>query len=165
MATTTKKNEITITWTQGCTDRINRLHDQYYSFKPSICVERALSYTRAYKETENETTVIRRAKALKRVIEEKTISILPDELIVGTRGSNPRSAEITPETYWRWIEREMDTVATRPQDPYYITEDQKKLLKEEIFNAFFILIHPAIFFGVLQFRGSFLIQHHGTFRM
>ena len=87
-------------WTKGCTGRINRLRDQYFSFKPSICIERALSYTRAYKDTENEMTVVRRAKALKRVIEEKTITILPDELIVGTRGSKLRSAEITPETYW-----------------------------------------------------------------
>ena len=133
MAAMTKTKKTDTEWTHGCTERINRLHDQYYSFKPSICIERALSYTRAYKETENETTVIRRAKALKRVIEEKTISIQPDELIVGTRGSNPRSAEVTPETYWRWIEREIDTVATRPQDPYSITEEQKKILKEEIF--------------------------------
>jgi len=133
METVKKEKETTIKWSNGCTERINRLRDQYHRFKPSICVERALSYTRAYKETENETTVIRRAKALKRVIEEKTITILPDELIVGTRGSKPRSAEITPETYWRWIEAEMDTVATRPQDPYDITEEQKKILKDEIF--------------------------------
>ncbi|MBM3710267.1 MAG: hypothetical protein FJW61_07600, partial [Actinobacteria bacterium] len=120
-------------WTKGCSARINRLREQYLSFVPSIDIERALSYTKSYKETENEVMCIRRAKALKRTIEEKTITILPDELLVGTRGFRPRAAEILPEIYWRWIEKELDTVACRAQDPYFITEEQKRILKEEVF--------------------------------
>jgi formate C-acetyltransferase len=77
--------------------------------------------------------VVRRAKALKRVIEEKKIVILPDELIVGTRGSQPRAAEICPEISWMWVRDELDTISTRPQDPYSITEEQKRILREEVF--------------------------------
>jgi len=120
-------------WTHGCTDRINRLRSKYYTYTPSIDIERAISYTKVFKETENETQVVRRAKALKKTVEEKTISILPDELIVGTKGSKPRAAEITPETYWRWIRDEIDTVSNRPQDPYLITNEQKETLKKVIF--------------------------------
>lgn len=120
-------------WTQGCTERVNRLRDQYFTFTPSVDIDRAISYTNSYKETEAEALVVRRAKALKRVIEEKKIVILPDELIVGTRGSQPRAAEICPEISWMWVRDELDTISTRPQDPYSITEEQKRILREEVF--------------------------------
>jgi len=119
-------------WTHGCTERINRLRAQYFTFTPSVDTDRAVSYTNSYKETEAEVLVVRRAKALKRVIEEKEIVILPDELIVGTRGSQPRAAEICPEISWMWVRDELDTISTRPQDPYSITEEQKSMLREEI---------------------------------
>jgi len=127
------KRENTNNWLHGCTERINLLRDQYFSFLPSIDIERAISYTIAYRETENKPTIIRRANALKKAIKDKTITILPHELIVGTRGSKPRVAEITPETYWHWIKDELNTVSERKQDPYYISEEQKKILKEEVF--------------------------------
>lgn len=120
-------------WTQGCTERVNRLRNQYFTFTPSVDIDRAISYTNSYKETEAEALVVRRAKALKRVIEEKKIVILPDELIVGTRGSQPRAAEICPEISWMWVRDELDTISTRPQDPYSITEEQKRILREEVF--------------------------------
>ncbi|MFC1950419.1 glycyl radical protein [Chloroflexota bacterium] len=120
-------------WIHGCTERVNGLRDQYLTFRPSIDIERAVSYTNSYKETESEVPVLRRAKALKKVIEEKTIVILPDELIVGTRGSQPRVAEICPEISWTWVRDELDTFSTRPQDPYAITEKQKRILREEVF--------------------------------
>jgi len=128
-----KRREVEEHWTHGCTERISRLRDQYFSYVPALCIERAVAYTDSYKETAAEEPVIRRAKALKRHVERKTITILPDELIVGIRGFQPRAAEICPEISWEWVSDELESIPTRPQDPYLITEEQKMILKEEVF--------------------------------
>ena len=120
-------------WEDGCTDRINRLRDTYWLNTPEIDTERARVYTRVYKETEGEETVIRRAKALQAYVSEKTICIGADELIVGTEGKKNRSATVCPDICFRWIRDELDTMSTRPQDPYFITEEDKKILREDIF--------------------------------
>lgn len=127
------RREINNHFRYGYTKRINRLRDQFSSFIPAICIERAVSYTDSYKETEAEEPVIRRAKALRRYFEERTITILPDELIIGTRGFQPRSAEVCPEISWRWVKDELDTISTRPQDPYRVSEEQKEILREGVF--------------------------------
>ena len=116
-----------------CSDRVARLREHYFTFRPAICVERALAYTRSYRETEGLATGVRRATALKRVCTEKSVTILPDELIVGMAAFQPRGAVICPEISWRWLEAELDTIATREQDPYDIGEEQKRVLREEVF--------------------------------
>ena len=88
-------------WEDGCTDRINRLRDTYWENTPEIDTERARIYTRVYKETEGEETVIRRAKALQAYVSEKTIVIGDDELIVGTEGKKNRSATVCPDICFR----------------------------------------------------------------
>lgn len=120
-------------WTDGCTERINRLRDQYWLNRPEIDTERARIYTRVYSESEGDETVIRRAKALHAYVSEKSLSIGDDELIVGTDGKKHRSAVVCPDVCFHWIEDEMDTMSTRPQDPYIITDEDKRILKEEIF--------------------------------
>ncbi|MDO4833961.1 MAG: formate C-acetyltransferase/glycerol dehydratase family glycyl radical enzyme [Bacillota bacterium] len=120
-------------WTDGCTERINRLRNQYWNSLPEIDIERAIVYTRIYKETEGQETVIRRAKALQAYISEKTIRIADDELIVGTEGKKNRSATVCPDICFRWLADELDTMSTRPQDPYKISEEDKRILREEIF--------------------------------
>ncbi|MCL5070614.1 MAG: hypothetical protein M1308_06930, partial [Actinobacteria bacterium] len=120
-------------WNDGCTDRINRLRDQYWEHKPEIDLERAVTYTRIYKETEAEDTIIRRAKAMHASIAEKTIEIGSNELIVGTYGKQQRAVVVCPDLCWSWVKDELDTMTTRSQDPYLISEKDKKIFREEIF--------------------------------
>lgn len=120
-------------WTHGTTERINRLRDQYWLHSPTIDIERAVSYTKTYKTTEAEDAIIRRAKALYNYFSDKTITINPDELIVGTYGKASRSVLMCPEVNWLWFRDELDTMDTRPQDPYRISEEDKKILSEEVF--------------------------------
>ena len=120
-------------WTNGATERINRLRDRFFQHKPELDVFRALIYTRVYKETEAEDLPIRHAKALLAYMSEKPLVIDRDELIIGTEGSKHRSAVVCPEICYKWIEDEMDTMATRPQDPYQISDLTKKILREIIF--------------------------------
>jgi formate C-acetyltransferase len=89
-------------------------------------------FTRVFRETEGEPMIIRKAKAFKRLCETKTIAIRPDELVVGSPGSRPRMAIFCPDICWGWVEEELDTMSSRPQDPYDVAQETKRLIREEI---------------------------------
>lgn len=120
-------------WKNGATERINRLRDSYWNHAPSVDIERASVYTKVYQQTEDEDLIVRRAMAFKKYMSEKTINIYPDELIVGTSGKAPRAFVFCPDISWMWLKDEIDTIDTRPQDPYCITEEDRSTLKEVIF--------------------------------
>ena len=115
------------------TPRIEQLKKQFFTHVPAVCLEGALSKTHVFKETEGEPMIVRRAKAFKRHCETKTITIQPGELIVGNAGRTARTIHICPELSNNWVYEELDTMATRPQDPYAITEEQKMLFRNEIY--------------------------------
>lgn len=112
--------------------RINFLKKQYENYKPTVNLELAKVKTDVMKETAGQPMCIRRAAALKKYFETKTINILDQELIIGNTGSAPRQAAITPEVSADWISEELDTMATREFDPLQISEEDKKLWREEI---------------------------------
>ena len=113
--------------------RIARLRTQYFTHKPSVCIERALAYTEVFQETEGEPVVIRRAKGLKRTCETKTILIQDDELIIGNAGRKPRTGVLGPEMSNYWFDKEIDTLSSRPQDPYAVDVEQKELFREKVY--------------------------------
>lgn len=110
--------------------RIENLRERFIQQVPEICVERAVLVTKSYQETENEPVVLRRAKAVKKVLEEMTIFIDEDELIVGSIASKLRRAPIYPEFSVKWILDELDTFANRGGDKLLISEENKKVLRE-----------------------------------
>ncbi len=115
------------------TERMERQKKLYIDTKPGICVERAMAFTRSHKETEGKPLIIRRALAFKEVCETLPIEIFADELIVGTPGRFKRSGFICPEFSWKWVEDEMDSFESRKQDPYAIGDEEKCILRDEIF--------------------------------
>ena len=119
-------------WTKGVTERVNHLRDTFWKFEPSVDIERSVIYTRAYKETEAEDTIIRRATSFKNYMNERTIDILPGELIVGTSGKAPKSFIFCPDVCFGWVEAELDEIDTREQDPYAITEEDRELIRNEL---------------------------------
>jgi formate C-acetyltransferase len=76
---------------------------------------------------------IRRAKMLLHLVRHMPIAIDPDEVIVGNRSLYPRMGVIAPEGAVNWVDKELDTLPTRAQDPFNITPQQIKELREEIF--------------------------------
>ncbi len=114
-------------------ERIKFLKDQFFTHTPSVCLEGAISKTRIFKENDGDPLIVKRAKAFKEHCATKTITIQEKELIVGDAGSVARSIHVCPELSNNWIIKELDTMSTRPQDPYYITEEQKKIYREEIY--------------------------------
>lgn len=117
----------------GMTKRIRKLKDAFNKAQPSICIERAKLFTKSCRETEGQPTILRRAKAFRHVCLNIPVTIFDDELIVGCTGKFRRSAAICPEMSWQWVDREIESFPTRNQDPYLITEEQIKTLREEIF--------------------------------
>ena len=57
-------------------DRIDRLKKQFNQAIPSVCVERALEFTRSHRETEGLPLIVRRAKAFRTVCENIPVIIL-----------------------------------------------------------------------------------------
>lgn len=114
--------------------RIEFLKSELFKEKRKISLERALIFTESYKTTEGEPEIIRRAKAVKSVLEKVKISIREKEILVGNRTIAPRSGIISPEMDPYWILEELDTLPTRPQDKFEVTEEDKEIYKTVLFN-------------------------------
>lgn len=112
------------------TDRIPKLVEHLYAKLPEIESARAVLITESYRQTENEPMVIRRAKAFAHILENIPIIIRDLELIVGSTTIAPRGCQTYPEFSYEWLEAEFDTVETRAADPFYISEQTKRELKE-----------------------------------
>ncbi len=112
------------------TDRIPKLVEHLYAKLPEIESARAVLITESYRQTENEPMVIRRAKAFQHILENIPIVIRDLELIVGSTTIAPRGCQTYPEFSYEWLEAEFDTVETRSADPFYISKQTKRELKE-----------------------------------
>lgn len=115
------------------TARVRRLRQAWKEAEPRLCLQRAALYTRSCREHGGASPVVRSAQAFRDVCAGLPVTIFPDELVVGIPGAERRSGSVDPELSWKWIEAELDDLQTRPQDPYAVTEDQKRQLREEIF--------------------------------
>ncbi|ABK62487.1 glycyl radical protein [Clostridium novyi] len=111
-------------------ERINILIEDLYSVTPEIEADRAVLITESFKETESMPMVIRRAKALEKILSEMPIVIRDSELIVGNLTKKPRAAQIFPEFSNKWLLDEFDRLANRKGDVFLISEDTKDKLRE-----------------------------------
>ena len=110
--------------------RIQKLIDHLYEKLPVIESARAVLITESYAQTEGEPIITRRAKAFEHILKNLPIIIRENELIVGSTTIAPRGCQTYPEFSYEWLEAEFDTVETRSADPFYISEETKKQLKE-----------------------------------
>lgn len=133
------------------TKRIQEFKRSYIESKPSVSIQRALIFTASHKQTEGEAVIIRRAKAFKAVCESIPVTIFDQELIVGAIGEFRKCGIVCPEYSWKWVDDEMDSFASRNQDPYCIDDIAKRRLRSEIFpywrgksleDTFLARIHP-----------------------
>ncbi|MEO0252136.1 MAG: pyruvate formate lyase family protein, partial [candidate division WOR-3 bacterium] len=114
-------------------ERVKILKDKV-RVPPKICIERAYWITESYKETEGQPPIIRRALALKKVLENIPITIDAEELIVGRTGSKiGRCITLAPEVCIKIIRKDMIesdviTVGGTPVVP--LTQEEKAKLEE-----------------------------------
>jgi len=111
------------------TERVKRLREKYLNAESEICTERAILVTKVYKENEDQPVIIKRALALKKVLEKKPIFINEDELIMGYPSAKPRSTEVFPEMSVHWIKKELDDFENREYNPLKITRENKRILR------------------------------------
>lgn len=111
-------------------DRIPGLVEDLYAKLPEIESARAVLLTESYRATEGEPMVMRRAKAFAHILDNIPIIIRDGELVVGSTTIAPRGCQTYPEFSFEWLEAEFDTVEHRSADPFYISEQTKKELRQ-----------------------------------
>jgi pyruvate formate-lyase/glycerol dehydratase family glycyl radical enzyme len=121
---------IAVSKSTAITGRIEGLKERILTARSTICMERAKLYTKAYQEHEGSPVILKRAYALEKTLKEMSVYIDKGELIVGNQSSTLRAAPIFPEYVTAWIINELDEFDKRPGDAFYVTEDQKKELRE-----------------------------------
>ena len=115
------------------TGRIADLKEFILGTRRRLYIDLARLETRSHQQSEGEPTIIRRAKAFRDMARGMAITIHPGELIVSNRSPLPRMGVVTPSAAVSWIDRELDTLATRPQDPFDVDPQDMRELREEIF--------------------------------
>jgi pyruvate formate-lyase/glycerol dehydratase family glycyl radical enzyme len=114
-------------------ERLERIKTRLLTPEREIDAERARYTTESYRQTEGEPAPIRRAQMLLHLVRRMSITLDSDEVIVGNRALLPRMGVIAPEGAVNWVDRELDSLPTRPQDRFNIRPEQIRELRDEIF--------------------------------
>jgi pyruvate formate-lyase/glycerol dehydratase family glycyl radical enzyme len=117
----------------GPTERVKLGIERNRNARPEVHPYRAVAVTRSSQETEGEPIAIRRGKMLRRILAEQPVTIQADELIVGMKTLTPRGSPVYPEINCTWVERDLDRLATRRDTPFYVSDETKRILREEVF--------------------------------
>ena len=117
----------------GMTERHKKLKETYLKHVPTITTHRARAITKIAKENPGMPKIMLRAKCFRYCCESAPLVIQDNELIVGAPNGAPRAGAFSPDIAWRWMADEIDTIGNRPQDPFFISEEDKKIMREELF--------------------------------
>lgn len=114
-------------------ERTQKLRQRILEAPYELCIERARYYTEVFKETEGEHPSMRAAKALERTLDNMSIYILPEEVIVGNRSSKVVGTVIPIERgeINFVLEIDLKNIMKRDYKPFQVTpEDQKEFFKQ-----------------------------------
>ena len=117
----------------GPTERLVKLKENFLKQVPAISTYRARAVTKITKENPGLPKIELRAKCFRYCCETAPLVIQDNELIVGNPTGGPRVGAFAPDIAWRWMVDEIDTIGERPQDPFYISEEDKRIMREELF--------------------------------
>ncbi|MGI6110591.1 MAG: glycyl radical protein [Eubacteriaceae bacterium] len=112
--------------------RIESLRKQYLDTRVEMDVYNAKYLTEGFKETEGEPWIIQKATGYSHQCHKKNIFIQDHELLVGGVAFKPRAGVLCADSSSGIIEAELDTISTRPFDPFYLSEEGKKVYMEEV---------------------------------
>jgi formate C-acetyltransferase len=114
------------------TDRILSLRKKTISAERYLSLEQAKIITRVYGETGDIPVILKRAYMLERSLLEMPINLDVDELIVGNRTPDIRAGVVFPEAGISWLEKEIDDLPLRPQDPFKIRSEDVSFFRGKI---------------------------------
>lgn len=109
--------------------RIQNLRERQRETTPTICLERTRMVTDFSQQFSNLPMVLRHAEFFKHFLENKTIFIDDDAVLVGNLGSRPVSCPIFPDVI-SWLGDEIEELDTRSADPYLFLPGEKEELKK-----------------------------------
>lgn len=115
------------------TPRITLLKEKMLNEPRYVSIEQARIITRIYQENESLSIPKKRALSLKAALEELEIDVEKEELIVGNRTKGVRYGVVFPESGCSWVNKEFETLPTRPQDKFRIKKEDVKEFKEIIY--------------------------------
>ena len=114
-------------------NRFQLLKQSLLNTKREISFERARLYTESWKTTEGQPNVLRRARALENILRHVEISIREHEILAGNRTVKPRSGIASPEMSPYWLKEELDSLPSRPQDKFLVSQENKEYFLEELY--------------------------------
>lgn len=98
--------------------RVQRLKQIMLAEPRRMSVAQAAIIHQTHAQYAAQPLILRRARALSAAFAQMPIRIDDGELIVGNRTPNIRAGVVFPECGIAWLEQEIDTLPTRPQDPF-----------------------------------------------
>lgn len=113
--------------------RIQILKEKMLDAPRYASIEQARIITRVYQENEELSIPKKRALSLKASLEELEISVEKEELIVGNRTKGVRYGVVFPESGCSWVNKEFETLPTRPQDQFLVREEDIEEFRESIY--------------------------------
>lgn len=111
--------------------------------------------------------MIRRARALENILRHVEISIRDFEILAGNRTVKPRSGIASPEMSPYWLKEELDTLYARPQDKFFVSQEDKQYFLKELYpywagKSLKDLITPRLSEEVVQAVNSRVISINQT---
>lgn len=97
-----------------------------------VSIEQALIITKTYQEHETDSKQVKRAWSLYNALTQIEIGIEPEELIVGNRTKGVRYGVVFPESGISWVDREFETIPTRPQDKFLVHSEDIETFRKVI---------------------------------
>lgn len=115
--------------------RFSRIKSDLFSRNVQLCPERALLITEFFRrhDDKKDPMIIRKAKALRFLLQNKSVKIFSDELIVGNVGSHRKSVIMQPELSGVVMSEELLWMDRRKTNPYPVSwADRMRLFTKVI---------------------------------
>lgn len=113
-------------------NRIKILKEKMLSEPRYASIEQARIITDSYKLHDRECRIKQRAYSLRAAMEGMKIRVEPEELIVGNRTAEVRAGVVFPESGSSWVDREFETLPTRPQDKFLVRDEDIQYFRQVI---------------------------------
>jgi pyruvate formate-lyase/glycerol dehydratase family glycyl radical enzyme len=112
--------------------RVQRLRQLTVDAPREVCIERARYLTQSMAANWHLHPLTRISMALEHILDNMSVAIRDDELIVGCRTAKLKGAPLFPENKWKWIEGDLERFGERVLQRVVITEGEQRELKQDI---------------------------------
>jgi formate C-acetyltransferase len=113
-------------------ERASRILETFQGQRPHIDIERARYFTESMKQTEGRALILRWARAMQHVAENITVYVDDSQLLAGRCGCQGRYGILYPELDGDYLDVAVADLPTRAGSPFSITEEDARVVVEEI---------------------------------